>query len=285
MAEPLALDINSTWQNTVDRSVNIGVKLVAFIAILLIGWFVARLLGRLADRLLARIKFNHAADRSGLSRWTGKYTASGLIGKLVYYAILLFTLELAFNVFGANPVSDLLSGIVRWLPKLFIACVIIVVAAAVAKAVYDIIGSALGQLSYGRTLARVVQVLIIALGVIAALDQIGVATMVTLPVLITALATLGGILVVGLGGGLITPMRERWERMLGHAEREGTKLAGTMRQNANQDPGGTFAQPAYQARTGQAGQDTQRTAPARADDLTQTAEQPLPGLRPQTPSQ
>jgi hypothetical protein len=264
MAKPLALNISSTWQNTLDRSVNIGVKLVAFLVILLIGWFIARLLGKLVDRLLDRIKFNAAADRSGLSRWTGRYTAGGLVGKLIYYGILLFTLELAFNVFGANPVSELLSGVVRWLPKLFVACVIIVVAAAVAKAVYDVVGSALGQLSYGPALARTVQVLIVALGAIAALNQIGVATTVTMPVLITALATVGGILVVGLGGGLIAPMRERWERMLGHAEREGTKVAGSLRQPGHQDPGSAFGQPAYQARTGQAAQDVHRE-PAGAE--------------------
>lgn len=43
---------------------------------------------------------------------------------------------------------------------------------------------------------------------------------VTLPVLITVLATIGGILVVGVGGGLIGPMRSRWERWLGQLETE-----------------------------------------------------------------
>ncbi len=280
MAEPLALDITGTWQDTVNRSVNTGVKLIAFLVILLIGWFIARLLGRLVDRLLDRIKFNAAADRSGLHRWTGKYTASGLVGKLVYYAVLLFTLELAFNVFGPNPVSDLLSGIVRWLPKLFVAVVIVVVAAAIAKAVFDVIDSALNRLSYGKYVARAAQVLIIALGLIAALNQIGVATTVTMPVLITVLATVGGIAIVGLGGGLIMPMRERWERVLGHAEREGNRVASTYRQNANTpDAGGTFAQPAYSGRTGQAAQDVQRTSVQEtADEAAQH------GVRPPSPS-
>jgi hypothetical protein len=61
--------------------------------------------------------------------------------------------------------------------------------------------------------------------VIAALSQIGIAIAVTLPVLITVLATVGGILVVGVGGGLITPMRQRWERWLNHAEQEAQSQA------------------------------------------------------------
>jgi hypothetical protein len=73
--------------------------------------------------------------------------------------------------------------------------------------------------------ANVAAVFITALGVIAALSQIGIAIAVTLPVLITVLATVGGILVVGVGGGLITPMRQRWERWLDHAEQEAQSQA------------------------------------------------------------
>jgi hypothetical protein len=69
-------------------------------------------------------------------------------------------------------------------------------------------------------LANIASIFIIALGVIAALSQIGVAVAVTLPVLITVLATVGGILVVGVGGGLIRPMQQRWERWLARAEEE-----------------------------------------------------------------
>jgi hypothetical protein len=54
-------------------------------------------------------------------------------------------------------------------------------------------------------------VLIIGFGVIAALDQVGVAGSVTTPVLIAVLATIGGVIVVGVGGGLVQPMQDRWE--------------------------------------------------------------------------
>ncbi len=38
--------------------------------------------------------------------------------------------------------------------------------------------------------------------------------------LITILATVGGVIVVGVGGGLIRPMQQRWESYLSTAERE-----------------------------------------------------------------
>ena len=66
---------------------------------------------------------------------------------------------------------------------------------------------------------------ILGLGVIAALNQIGVATTVTTPVLIAVLATIAGILIVGVGGGLIRPMQSRWERWLTRAEQESQLIA------------------------------------------------------------
>lgn len=262
MSDILAVDIGDTWQSTLDKTVNIGVKVIIFAVILLVGWLISRALYRLADRLLDRVGFNRLADRSGLRRWTGDYRPSDLLAKIIYYGLLLLTLQLAFAVFGPNPISNLLNGIVAWLPRLLVAVVIVVVAAAIAGAVFDIIHNALGTLSYGRMLARVAQIAIIALGLIAALNQIGVATAVTMPVLITVLATIGGIAVVGIGGGLIKPMTARWERMLNRAEAESGKAAKHMRDNAGRREGGTFGQPSYQARTaGQtAAQDVQRAS-------------------------
>jgi hypothetical protein len=67
--------------------------------------------------------------------------------------------------------------------------------------------------------------------VIAALMQIGVATSVLLPVLITVLATAAGVIIVGVGGGLVKPMQHRWERMLNRAETETSLAAGKVREH------------------------------------------------------
>ncbi len=198
-------------------------KLVAFVVILIIGWIVAKVLAKVLGKLLNRVGFDRAVARSGAAgRWQerSRYGASGLLSKLLYYALLLITLQIAFSVFGPNPISTLLTGVVAWLPLAAVAIVIIVVAGAIAKAVRDIISSALGELSYGRWLATAAAVFIWALGIIAALNQIGVATAVTIPVLITVLATLGAIAAIGVGGGLVRPMQQRWERWLGRIEQE-----------------------------------------------------------------
>ncbi|MFS8104587.1 hypothetical protein LFM09_46545 [Lentzea alba] len=197
-------------------------KLAAFLLILVIGWLVAKAVAKLVDKVLERVGFDRLVERGGMKQMLArsKYDASDLLSKLVFYALVLITLQIAFGVWGPNPVSELLTGIVAWLPKAAVAIIIVVVAGAIASAVKDFIASALGGLSYGRTLATIASVFIWALGIIAALNQIGVATTVTTPVLIAVLATVGGILVVGMGGGLIRPMQDRWEGWLGRAEQE-----------------------------------------------------------------
>lgn len=197
-------------------------KFIGFLAILLIGWFVAKLIARVADRLLRRVGFERMAERSGVANTLkgSKYDATGIIAKILYYAILLIALQLAFGVFGPNPVSVMINGIVAWLPRAIVACVIVVVAMAIARAVRDIVGGALSQMSYGKVVATAVWAFIVALGVIAALGQAGIATAITGPVLTAVLATIAGVVIVGVGGGMITPMRSRWERWLSTAETE-----------------------------------------------------------------
>ncbi|MFJ8580680.1 hypothetical protein [Micromonospora sp. NPDC093277] len=197
-------------------------RAVAFIVILVVGWLVARAVLKIVDVALERVGFDRAVERGGIKRALERtrYDASDILAKLAYYAVLLFTLQFAFGVWGPNAISDLIRGVISWLPRAFVAIIIVVVAAAIANAARDLVTGALGGLSYGRVLADLTAVFILALGVIAALNQVGIATTVTMPVLIAFLATLAGILIVGVGGGLVKPMQARWEGWLNRAAEE-----------------------------------------------------------------
>jgi hypothetical protein len=140
----------------------------------------------------------------------------------------------------------MLNAMVGWLPKLIVAIVLVVIAAAIAKVVKDLLTATLGGLSYGRFVASTAAIVIIALGVIAALNQIDVATTVTQPILIAVLATAGAILAIGVGGGMVRPMEQRWERMLNAAERETSSMAAYQRgrQDALSSPGAVTDRPA-----------------------------------------
>ncbi|PRC45555.1 hypothetical protein C6A85_94565, partial [Mycobacterium sp. ITM-2017-0098] len=221
--------LNDMWRSVAT----FAPKLVAFLLILIIGLILAKLIGKAVDKILERVGFDRAVERGGVKRALAKsqYDASDIAGKIVYYALVLFVLQLAFGVFGANPISDLIAGIIAFLPKLFVALIITVLAFAIAAAVRDLLSNTLSGLSYGRMLANIASVFIIGLGIIAALNQIGIALTVTLPVLIAVLGTIGGILVVGVGGGLIKPMQQRWENYLDRAEEEGRNIKNQAKQS------------------------------------------------------
>ena len=201
-------------------------KLLIFLIILVIGVVIVKALSKAIAALLDKAGFDKAVERGGVKKAlaSSKMDASDIVGKLVYYTLMLFVLQLAFGVFGPNPISDLITQVIQFLPNLIVAIIIIVVAAAIAAAVKTLIDGTLGGLSYGKVLSGIASTFILFLGVVAALNQIKVATTVTTPILITVLATVAGVIVVGAGGGLIKPMQSRWENYLAKAEDEAPKL-------------------------------------------------------------
>ena len=229
MKQPLAsFQISNSIQNLLDTIFHSIPKIVVFLLILIIGWLVAKALARVVDMLLRTVKFDHFVERGVVGQTLARSNtdATSLIARIVYYAILLVTLQLAFGVWGPNPISTMLNAVVAWLPRAIVAIIVIVIASAIAKVVKDLINGAIGGLSYGPFLANLASIFIIALGAIAALNQVGIASSVTEPVLLTVLFTAGATVAIGVGGGLVKPMQDRWERMLSAAEREtNTQLA------------------------------------------------------------
>ena len=225
----LSVDFGAGFTNAFNKVINFVPKFIGFLAILVIGYFVAKFIAKILDRLLRRVGSEKVAERAGITRTLqgSKYDMTGIISQVIFYAIMLMALQLAFGVFGPNPISTMIAAIVGWLPRGLVAIVIIVVAMAIANAVRDIVASSLTNASYGPTVARVAWAVIVFLGAIAALGQAGIATAITGPLLVAVLAAGVGIAVVGVGGGMIAPMRSRWERWLGSAEQETARLRGT----------------------------------------------------------
>ncbi|MEU6246814.1 hypothetical protein [Glycomyces sp. NPDC047010] len=229
------MNFTQSFQNMMDSVIAFLPRALAFIAILVVGWFISKWIGRLVGKLLNRVGLDRVGERSGLRRFTGKFELSDLLGRVVYFMLLLFTLQLAFGAFGTNPVSTLLNQLVGWLPLLFVALVIVVVAFAIANAVFKLVDGTLENASYGRTVARICQVAIIFFGAVAAFGQVGIATTVTTPIMWTVLSIIAGVTIVGVGGGLVAPMRERWERMLSSAETEAGRMRDDMQEQGTHD--------------------------------------------------
>ena len=214
--------LESAWETTVDFVPN----LIGFLLILIIGYFVAKWIARALDAILERVGFDRAVERGGVKRALSKtgYDASDFLAKLVFYALMLFVLQLAFGVFGPNPISELIASVIAYLPKVFAAVIIIVVASAIAAAVREIIDATLSALDYGRVLANAAGVAILAVGLFAALVQLEIAEPIVIGLFYAILAVIAGSAIVAIGGGGIVPMRLRWERALTRMDEESTRV-------------------------------------------------------------
>jgi len=205
-------------------------KLFGFLLILLIGWFIVKAIAKIVDMLLERTKFDAAVQRGGVGRALArsKFDASDIIAKLIFWALFLLVLQMAFGVFGNNPISDLIKSVIAYIPKVIVAIIIIVIAAAIAAAVKEIIEAALGGLSYGRTLAIVASTAIVLVGVFAALDQLEIAPTIVTGLFYALLAIIVGSAIIAIGGGGIAPMRQRWENVLMKYDSEKPRLQQEM---------------------------------------------------------
>ena len=201
-------------------------KLIGFLLILIIGYFVAKAIARLLDRVLERVGFDRWVERGGVKRALAgsKYDASSLLSQIIFYIALLFVLQLAFGVFGPNPISDLIKSVIAYLPKVFVAIIIIVVGAAIAAAVKEIVEASLGGLSYGRALAVGASTAILVIAFFAALDQLEIAPNIVNGLFYALLAIVVGSAVVAIGGGGISTMSRYWERFSLRAEQESTAI-------------------------------------------------------------
>jgi len=201
-------------------------KLLAFLLILGIGYFVAKAIEKVLDRILERVGFDRLVERGGVRTALSRSSldASSILARIVFYIAFLFVLQLAFSVFGPNPITDLLEGIIAFLPKLFVAVLIVVITAAVAAGAKTVIESVLGGLSYGRMMALIAAAAIWFVGVAAALNQIEVAPEIVNGLFYAMLALVVGIGIVAIGGGGVQPMRERWQRALARVDEEAPRL-------------------------------------------------------------
>jgi hypothetical protein len=227
-------DVRAGLERSWDTIADFLPKLGAFLLILVAGYFIATFLGGLLDKVLTRVGFDKWVERGGIKQALSRsgYHVSDILGKIAFYTIFLFVLQAAFGVFGTNPISTLLSDMIAFLPHIFVAIVITVIAASIAAAVKEIVTATLGGLSYGQTIANIASGAIIVVGVFAALNQLNIAPEIVNGLFYAMLAIVVGVSVVAIGGGGIQPMRQRWDNALNRLDMEAPRVRDTMQMNS-----------------------------------------------------
>jgi hypothetical protein len=228
--------LSSAWANVAT----FVPKLLAALLILIVGYFVAKFVAKLLDTVLERVGFDRAVERGGFKRALArsKYDPSDIVAKLAFWTTFLIVLQMAFGIFGANPVSDLLRGVIAYLPNVLVAIVILVIAGAIAKFVTELLASTLGGLSAGPLLAKGAGIAVLLFGAFAALNQLRIAPAIVNGLFYAVLAVVVGSAIVAIGGGGIPVARRYLERAAGAAEEKGGEARQQVRQQRAQETAG-----------------------------------------------
>jgi Conserved TM helix len=178
--------------------------LVGALVVLILGYIVAKILGRVVGALLARAGLDRAAMSGRSGEWISRATSSpsGLIGRLVFWAVFLGAAALAVSVLGIDALTDFMGRIFLYLPNVIAAIAIFLVAGLVAGAAAALVDRTMGDTPTGRILRTVVPGLIMAIALFMILEQLEIApeiVRITYAALIGALA-LAAALAFGLGG-------------------------------------------------------------------------------------
>jgi hypothetical protein len=149
---------------------DVGIALL----IVLAGWFVALLLGRLVSRLVRTIGDERITRTMGVVTTAPQPAPSRVAGTVVRTAILLFVLLEAFEIIGFNAGADLITRFLTFGGDVLLGIAVLCLALYLGRIARDAVGGSVGR-RY-RALGPVTQGAIVGLGVFMALDQMGVAS-------------------------------------------------------------------------------------------------------------
>ncbi|MNS38333.1 hypothetical protein D3C72_705790 [compost metagenome] len=181
-------------------------NLFGALVVVLLGFVVAKLLDTLLSKLLAKFGLDRLMAGTGLTKMLGRVgiqvPISTLIGKIVYWFVLLIFLVSAAESLGLERVSATLDMLALYLPKVFGAALVLLAGVLLAQVANGLVrGAAEGiGLEYSAGLGRITQGLVIIISISVAISQLEVKTDLLNHVIVIGLITVG--LAVALAMGL-----------------------------------------------------------------------------------
>ena len=183
-------------------------NLIIAIVIILVGWGIGVLLGRVIAQVIRAIKLDEALRRAGVEDFLNKgglnLNSGSFLGALVRWFIILVFLTGAFEVLGLTQVTAFLRDIIDYLPQVIVAVLILIAAGLVADAMNKIVLSSAksANISSAGFLATATKWIIWIFAILVALSQLGIASgfIQTIFTGLVVALSLGLGLAFGLGG-------------------------------------------------------------------------------------
>ena len=173
-------------------------------AILLAGYFLARLVERWTDSLLLRLNFNKMAEAGGLSEAMGR-TGTRLdpihaVGKLLFWLVMLVVILLASSALGLESINSMFGTMLSYIPTLVAAIVIVILGMIVGEFVRALVLASAGGMEGVPVLAKVAKGAVVTIAIFMAVQQLGIAEEIVTAAFTLILGAIG--LAAGLAFGL-----------------------------------------------------------------------------------
>ena len=221
MQLPLAVSIGDSLQGAFDAFFEFVPNLIAFVVILVIGYFVAKIVAAIARKVLENLGLDKALHESDASQYVERVmpdaSPSSWIGRVVFWLIFVFFFVAAVGALQIPAVTTFMNQVLAYLPNVIAAIVIFVAAAAIAGAVAGGVAKLMGDTPTGKVVATAVPAAVMTIAFFMILEQLQIAPEIVRIAFAATMFSLGlGLaLAFGLGGRSVA------ERMLEDAYQKG----------------------------------------------------------------
>jgi hypothetical protein len=172
--------------------------LLGALIIVFAGYLLARVLEKLVERFLRRIRLNNLLERGGVTqaveRSGSEVNPTRVLANLVFWLVMFAVILIAANALGLQSLANVFSELVSYIPSVIAAIVIILIGIVLGGFVGGLIAAAVGAMHGGRALSRIGRGGVILLAVFMALQELGIAT----DIVTTAFAILFGAIALAL---------------------------------------------------------------------------------------
>jgi len=184
-------------------------ELIAALVVFFVGWAIAIAVGRIVERIFVVLRINQAFEnikglREAAARANIRINIPKLLGEVVKWFLILVTLLAATDILQLNAVSVFLASVLSYIPNVVVAALILVVAVVLANFVHRTVAASVSAAGFsnGAMVATLSKWAILVFAVLAALDQLRVASTIlpTVTMSIFAMLAIAGGLAFGLGG-------------------------------------------------------------------------------------
>jgi small-conductance mechanosensitive channel len=187
-------------------------QFIGAIVILIVGYIVAKILQAVVTRVLGAIGFDGWMERGGIKHFFDRAdtteTPTSVLGKLVFWFVVIIAIVMATDALGIRQVSAVLSQLIAYIPNVIAAVLILILAALLANFVAGLVRGATGV----DILASIARVAIIVYAVFAALTQLGIAVQLTAPTFLIVLGAVALAAAIAFGFGAQGVAREIVEK-------------------------------------------------------------------------